>query len=172
VLDGKALLARFRHPERQREEPVFAAAFRMLQTNAQIGSVAELPENLVLEGAGDCIWDERRNQFWMGYGPRSHREAARVVADQFGVGCVALELTNPSFYHLDTAFSALPSGDIIYYPDAFTPLARRTIEEQVAPAQRIALELSDAVELHEPAAAQDRRARPYTHCDAARCLPA
>ncbi|MGB9365645.1 MAG: amidinotransferase, partial [Xanthobacteraceae bacterium] len=30
VLDGKALLARFRHPERQLEEPVFAAAFRAL----------------------------------------------------------------------------------------------------------------------------------------------
>src|SRR5262245_55899760 len=31
VLGGKALLARFRHPERQREEPVFAANFRALQ---------------------------------------------------------------------------------------------------------------------------------------------
>jgi N-dimethylarginine dimethylaminohydrolase len=30
VLDGTALLARFRHPERQCEEPVFAAAFRAL----------------------------------------------------------------------------------------------------------------------------------------------
>ena len=28
VLDGKALLARFRHPERQGEQPVYAAAFR------------------------------------------------------------------------------------------------------------------------------------------------
>ena len=28
VLDGKALLARFRHPERQAEEPHFAAAYR------------------------------------------------------------------------------------------------------------------------------------------------
>src|ERR1041385_5341043 len=30
VLDGKALLARFRHPERQGEQPVFRAAFRAL----------------------------------------------------------------------------------------------------------------------------------------------
>ena len=57
VLDGKALLARFRHPERQREEPVFAAAFRILKSHAQNDEVADLPNYLMLEGAGDCIWD-------------------------------------------------------------------------------------------------------------------
>jgi N-dimethylarginine dimethylaminohydrolase len=145
VLDGKALLARFRHPERQREEPVFAAAFHKLQSHAQIETVAELPNHLRLEGAGDCIWDEQRGHFWMGCGPRSDRAAADVVADQFGVDCVALELADPSFYHLDTAFCALPSGDVIYYPGAFVPAAHSAIEERVAPAQRIALERADAM---------------------------
>src|ERR1700722_1301780 len=32
VFDGKAVLARFRHGERQNEEPVFKAAFAALQT--------------------------------------------------------------------------------------------------------------------------------------------
>src|SRR5262245_47004035 len=36
VLDGKALLARFRHPQRQGEEPVFAAAFRGLRLRGLI----------------------------------------------------------------------------------------------------------------------------------------
>src|SRR3977135_1264189 len=31
VLDRKAVMARFHHPERQREQPVFTAAFRALQ---------------------------------------------------------------------------------------------------------------------------------------------
>src|SRR5499433_3240179 len=69
VLDRQALLARFRHPERQREEGHFEAAFRSLQARGLIDGVRKLPAGLVLEGAGDCVWDERRNLFWMGYGP-------------------------------------------------------------------------------------------------------
>ena len=34
VLDGKALLARFRYPERQGEEPIFGAALRALKGRA------------------------------------------------------------------------------------------------------------------------------------------
>jgi hypothetical protein len=56
VLDGKALLARFRHPERRAEEPHFAAAFRKLQARGLLASVRTLPEGVTLEGAGDCVW--------------------------------------------------------------------------------------------------------------------
>jgi N-dimethylarginine dimethylaminohydrolase len=82
----------------------------------------------------------------MGCGPRSDRAAADVVADHFGVACVPLELPDPSFYHLDTAFCALPSGDVIYYPDAFTTEARHAIEERVEPAQRIPLNRVEAAQ--------------------------
>src|SRR6266550_6659374 len=58
VLDRKALLARFRHPERQPEEPHFDAAFRALQAHGLIDCVQRLPDGVVLEGAGDCVWDE------------------------------------------------------------------------------------------------------------------
>ena len=44
VLDGKALLARFRHPERQIEQPVFAAAFRALAERGLIDDVIEMPQ--------------------------------------------------------------------------------------------------------------------------------
>jgi N-dimethylarginine dimethylaminohydrolase len=144
VLDGTVLLARFRHTERQGEEPIFSAAFQALQARADIRDVVRMPEDLCLEGAGDCIWDPVRRQFWMGFGPRSHQGSSRVVADVFGRECVALELADPRFYHLDTAFCPLPSGDLIYYPGAFTHAARRLIEARVAPAQRIELERPDA----------------------------
>ena len=68
------------------------------------------------------------------------------VADQFGVDCVALELAHPNFYHLDTAFCALPTGDVIYYPSAFSGEALRAIEERVEPAQRIALDNDEAAQ--------------------------
>jgi len=125
ILDRKALLARFRHPERRLEEPVFARALHKLKFQAALDLVAELPNDLVLEGAGDCIWDRRRNHFWLGYGPRSDLASWHVVADYFGVDCVPLELDDPRFYHLDIAFCPLPSGEIIVYPAAFTRAARR-----------------------------------------------
>ena len=49
VLDGKALLARFRHPERQVEQPAFADAFHALQARGVIDAVLELPPGLVLD---------------------------------------------------------------------------------------------------------------------------
>lgn len=146
VLNGKALLSRFRHQERKGEEPVFASTFRKLRAQTQLNSVEELPAEMILEGAGDCIWDQQRQQFWMGCGQRSDRAAAHVVADQFGVECIALELANPSFYHLDTAFCALPTGDIIYYPGAFTEKAHHAIEERVESARRITLNAAEAAQ--------------------------
>src|SRR5262249_42405338 len=64
VLNRKALLSRFRHAERQPEEPHFEAAFRLLHARGLLESVRKLPDSLVLEGAGDCVWDHTRNLFW------------------------------------------------------------------------------------------------------------
>jgi N-dimethylarginine dimethylaminohydrolase len=146
VLDGKALLARFRHPERRREEPAYAAAFRSLKARGLIGEISEMPEGLALEGAGDCLWDARRGLFWMGCGFRSDAAASAVVEEHFGVRCVPLALADPSFYHLDTAFCPLPCGGVIYHPGAFTPEALARIEALVAPGDRIALGQSDAAQ--------------------------
>jgi N-dimethylarginine dimethylaminohydrolase len=144
VLDGKALLARFRHPQRQGEEPVYAAAFNALRSRGLIDEVVTLPPGVTLEGAGDCLWDAHRQLFWMGCGFRSGVEAREVVAEQFGVPCVALALADPAFYHLDTCFSPLPCGAVMYYPAAFTTEGLAQIHARVAPTQRIAIAAEDA----------------------------
>jgi N-dimethylarginine dimethylaminohydrolase len=144
VLDGKALLARFCHPQRHGEEPVFAAAFHALRARGLIGEVATLPPGVALEGAGDCLWDTHRRLFWMGCGFRSDAAAREIVAAQFGVPCVALTLADPAFYHLDTAFSPLPCGVVMYHPGAFTAEALAAIHARVAPEQRITLAPGDA----------------------------
>src|SRR5262245_51815164 len=102
VHDGTALLARFRHAERQAEEPVFAAAFENLRERGLISRVVPMPDGVVLEGAGDCLFDEARNLFWMGFGQRSERRAMDAVAQTFGLPVVPLKLVDPRFYHLDT----------------------------------------------------------------------
>src|ERR1700687_1215380 len=49
ILDRKALLARFRHPERRGESVHFEAAFLGLQARGLIDTVTRLPDDLVLE---------------------------------------------------------------------------------------------------------------------------
>jgi N-dimethylarginine dimethylaminohydrolase len=144
VLDGKALLARFRHPERQREEAHFDQAFRALKACGQIDAIERMPDGLVLEGAGDCVWDRSRQMFWMGYGPRSDAAARGVVEAAFGVDVVALELADPRFYHMDTALCPLPRGEVMYFPGGFTAPGLAAIRARVEPALRIELDAEDA----------------------------
>lgn len=145
VLDRKVLVSSFRYPERRDEQPVFAATFGALAERSVIDEIVQLPSGIILEGAGDCIWDPRRYLFWMGCGFRSDPSAAHVVEKQFGVPCLTLPLAHASFYHLDTAFCALPCGSVIYYPGAFTSTALAKIHSLVAPPERIVLEETDAL---------------------------
>jgi N-dimethylarginine dimethylaminohydrolase len=147
VLNRHVLLARFRHPERRREEPHFEAAFRGLQARGLIDGVTKLPADLVLEGAGDCVWDETRKLFWMGHGPRSDATARHAVAETFGQDVIALELADERFYHMDTALCALPRGEVMYLPDAFTKAGRAAIRARVAPEQRIGIGSEDGCRL-------------------------
>jgi N-dimethylarginine dimethylaminohydrolase len=147
VLDRTVLLARFRHPERQAEESHVAAAFCALQARGIVDDVVALPDGVVLEGAGDCVWDATRQLFWMGYGPRSSLAARAAATEIFGVDVVALELADPRFYHMDTALSALPGGEVMYVPCAFTAAGRAAIHERVTPAQRLKIGDDDASRL-------------------------
>ena len=120
VLNGVVLLARFRHAERAGEEPYFETAFRKLQACGFVNAICKLPDGIVLEGAGDCVWDATRSLFWMGYGPRSDAAARDPVAETFDTDVVALELVDPRFYHMDTALVPLSGGDVMYVPEAFS----------------------------------------------------
>ena len=144
VLDGKALLARFRHPERQGEEAIFRSVFARLQGRGLVREVVDLPDGVFQEGAGDAIWDAERGHFWVGFGPRSSKASAGVIARTFDQEVVALELASDRFYHLDTCFCPLAGGRVLYYPDAFTPKALAAIRERVAPAQRIEASAAEA----------------------------
>jgi N-dimethylarginine dimethylaminohydrolase len=147
VLDRKALLARFRHPERQKEEVHFETTFRALQRRWLIDCIYKLPDEVVLEGSGDCVWDVRRNQFWLGYGLRSDAVAEQIIKEAFDVEVVALELANPRFYHMDTALCPLSRGEVMFVPDAFTKKGRATIYDQVNACQRIVVDVEDACRL-------------------------
>jgi N-dimethylarginine dimethylaminohydrolase len=137
VLDGRALLGRFRHPERQPEEAAFGAAFDRLREQGHIREWSRQPEGTFQEGAGDCMWDASRGIFWAGHGPRSSLGAARHVAEFFGREVVPLELAGERCYHLDVGFVPLARGDVLYIPEAFTPEALRALHARVPPSLRL-----------------------------------
>jgi N-dimethylarginine dimethylaminohydrolase len=145
VLDRRALLARFRHPQRRGEEQHFHEHFRVLMERGSIlDEVAQLPPNCFQEGAGDCIWDPLRGRFWAGYGQRSTRQAAAEISAFFGRETTALELVSPRFYHLDVCFCALSGGEIFYYPPAFSAASIAAIRKVVAPEDLIEATDEDA----------------------------
>jgi N-dimethylarginine dimethylaminohydrolase len=144
VLDGKALLARFRYPERRLEEPHFAAAFDALVEHNVLKCRASLPADIVLEGAGDCIWDPKRELCWMGFGPRSSEQAAMVVEETFGIPTLSMELVDARFYHLDTAFSVLADGEIMYFKGALSSRSLRLLYDRVNFRDRIEVSEEDA----------------------------
>lgn len=73
------------------------------------------------EGMGDALWHTGRRLIWGGYGYRSSLQAYESVSNLLNVPVIALELIDPSFYHLDTCLCILSESSALYYPAAFTP---------------------------------------------------
>jgi len=147
VLDRTALLARFRHPERREEQGHNRAFFESLRSRGWIDSIADTPDDLHFEGAGDALWDSTRKLVWTGWGQRSSRPMAGVIARLFSVPTVPLELIDPRYYHLDTCLCVLSGGDILYYPSAFSQQARETIQDLVDKDRLIEASAADAEHL-------------------------
>ena len=108
------VIANFRHPERQRE----SAHFRNFFAAAQY-QIKPMAANYIFEGAGDALFDVH-GELWLGSGPRSDVQAITEVARLLQVNTHALQLVNPRWYHLDTAFCPLSGGYAIAYAKAFS----------------------------------------------------
>jgi len=131
VLDGKALVANFKHPERAGETPIYAAAFEKLAEDGIIDDVVMLPDGLAQEGAGDCLWDKERKVFWGAVGPRSERAAYDFVEDTFGQKVEVLQLATQEYYHLDVCLSPLPTGHVLCFKPAFAPESFERLEDAI-----------------------------------------
>jgi N-dimethylarginine dimethylaminohydrolase len=120
VVGGRALGARFTHPQRAAEAPAHLARLR------QLGLDAVVEPTHVNEGEGDFVVVGERVLAGTGYrtDPGAHVEAAEVL----GVEVLTLELVDPRFYHLDTCLAALDDDTIAYYPAAFSDAGRDLLE--------------------------------------------
>lgn len=145
----EAIVANFKHPERQPESEFFRNWF------LEDGLTVHMLESS-FEGAGDALWDTMNDHtLWMAYGFRTHADAAIEITRFWpDIQIISLELSNPDFYHLDTCFCPLPHGEILFYPLAFTPESQKKILRSGR--RLIPLSLSDANSFAANAVAVDR----------------
>ena len=121
VVDGRVLLAKFRHVQRAGE----AAAYREWFIARGYRRVEE-PE-FINEGEGDYLVAGRHILAGTGFRTdgQSHGEAQEI----FGRPVISLRLVDPRFYHLDTALAALDDDTVMYYPPAFSPGSQAVLRE-------------------------------------------
>lgn len=110
VIGGRVLGARFRHPQRQPEAGAYLDWFR-----ARGYEVSE--SAAVNEGEGDIVF--AGDSIIAGHGFRSDQAIAAEAEALFGLPVISVRLTDPRFYHLDTALLVLDANTAAYYPRAF-----------------------------------------------------
>jgi N-dimethylarginine dimethylaminohydrolase len=138
VMGRRAVPSRFRHPERQREERHFEAWF---QEHGY--EVFTLDEGLSFEGAGDLLGFP--DACFGGYRQRSDIRAYVRLSEIYQREFIPLELVDSRFYHLDTCFCPLSSGELLYYPPAFDPYAQAVIADRLSPTRRLIVPEHDAL---------------------------
>ncbi len=121
VVNGRALVARFHHRQRRQESESYLNWF------TENGYHEVRQARWHNEGEGDFLIAGSRILAGSGFrsDPRAHEESAEF----FGVPVVGLTLTDPRYYHLDTALTVLNDDMVMYFPEAFTEESRRRIEE-------------------------------------------
>jgi N-dimethylarginine dimethylaminohydrolase len=119
ILNGTAVVARFKYPQRQQESIAYAGWMRSQGYTA-------VQTQHVNEGQGDLL--PVGETILAGTGFRTDPRAHAEIAEIFDRPVVSLQLVDPRFYHLDTALSVLDDVTIAYYPPAFTESSRAQLE--------------------------------------------
>lgn len=120
VHKNTAIISRFKHPERQGEESVFAEWF-----TRQGYTVQRLQDDQFFEGAGDALF--LGDTLFAGYRIRSTAGVLQQIGAWLNARVVPLELVDPRFYHLDTCFCPVNSHTLIWHPNAFDEYAKQAI---------------------------------------------
>jgi N-dimethylarginine dimethylaminohydrolase len=142
VHHGVAAISSFSHTER-RAESIYLR--RWLASHGFL--LWETPRETAFEGEGDVSFDDSGKRLWAAHGVRTCKAAHRHVADAWHVPVTSLHLIDPRFYHLDTCFTPLHGGYLLYYPGAFDAASLAMIEQHYPSNKRIAVTEADATRM-------------------------
>lgn len=121
--------SKFRHEERAVEEPFFEKWYR--ERGYIVHETPSAPrERHSFEGGGDALFNVDRSILWYGFGFRSsfsYKATLDAFFDDTSVIVRPLELVDESFYHLDTCFCPLDTGELLWYPPAFSEYSQTVI---------------------------------------------
>ena len=156
IVHPTAILSRFRHPQRQGEEPHNR---RWLTEHGF--EVLDPPANFSFEGAGDALFCG--DTLYAGYRMRSDAAGHQAIGRMLGVRVLPVELVDPRYYHLDTCFCPLTPDTAIWYPPAFDDYGQRAIEQQIP--NLVAVEQAEAERFACNAVVIGRRVVTNTGCD-------
>jgi arginine dihydrolase len=124
VVGRRAFRSNFRFPQRQGERAHFE---RWFSGNGL--EVVPLPDGVCFEGEGDALFCGE--VLFCGYRSRSDVRAHQIIAEMLQCLVVSVELIQDRFYHLDTCFCPLPTGEALWYPPAFDIYGQRALQEHV-----------------------------------------
>ncbi|GII89990.1 dimethylargininase [Sinosporangium siamense] len=112
VVGGRVYGAKFAHKERAAEGPAYLGWF------AANGYDTRMEPTFTNEGEGDFL--PLDDFILAGTGFRTDPTAHAEAQEFLGRPVITLKLTDPRFYHLDTALFPLDGRNIAYYPGAFS----------------------------------------------------
>lgn len=126
VHGNKAVVSNFgavpRRPETQHHIPFFKErGFEVINPN---------DDGVEIEGCGDFMPTHGGANFFVAHGFRSSFKAYAYLKDVLSLPRDRLhhmKLTNPYFYHIDTALMSLTRAHLMYYPDAFDSESEKKI---------------------------------------------
>ncbi len=124
VIDGKVLGSKFKHAQRRPEATAYMGWLR------EHGYAVIREPAIVNEGEGDIVFAGRA--ILAGHGFRSEMAARAELTELFGLPVISLRLTDPRFYHLDTALVVLDADTAAYYPAAFDDASRAALTSHFA----------------------------------------
>lgn len=133
----RAVIASYRHPERQPEEDHMEAWFK-----AQGYETLRLPREVKFEGSGDALM--LNGHLFSGYRQRTSITAHAFLSSFLNLPVLSLELTDPRFYHVDVCMCPTDKGDLLLYPPAFDEYALKVIEAEVPAERRITVDDEEA----------------------------
>lgn len=126
-----AILSRFSKPERTPEEVYYKEWF--LNNGYDV-----YHPNHPYEGEGDHLFDYI-GRHWIGTGFRTDPRVLREIEMVVHRPVKQLELVDPRWYHLDTAFLPLTQNRVMYYPGAFSEAS----VEKIRSTFKLSIEISE-----------------------------